>query len=190
MSTITTRSHNGVEIPAPGTFKIDPSHTIVGFVARHLMVTKVRGRFTQVEGTVTIAENPLDSSAQAVLQTASVTTNDEGRDKHVKSADFFDIDNYPTIEFASTGLKEGGKGRYVLTGDLTIKGVTKPVELDVEFEGVAGDPWGGERMGFTASTEVEREDWGLGWNVALESGGVLVSKKIKLELEVQAVRQA
>lgn len=190
MSTITTRSHNGVEIPSPGTFTIDPSHTIVGFVARHLMVTKVRGRFTQIEGTVTIAENPLESSAQAVLQTAGVTTNDEGRDTHIKSADFFDVENYPTITFTSTGLKDAGKGRFVLVGDLTIKGVTKPVELDVDFEGVAGDPWGGERIGFTASTEVEREDWGLNWNVALESGGVLVSKKIKLELEVQAVRQA
>ncbi|HSF26794.1 MAG TPA: YceI family protein [Actinomycetes bacterium] len=190
MSTTTTRTHNGVEIPAAGTFVIDKSHAIVGFVARHLMVAKVRGRFTELEGTITIAEDPAESSAQVVLQTASVTTNDEGRDAHVKSADFLDVETYPTISFASTSLQERGDGRYVLAGDLTIKDVTKPVELDVEFEGRIVDPWGGERIGFTASTEVEREDWGLTWNVALESGGVLVSKKIKLEVEVEAVRQA
>jgi polyisoprenoid-binding protein YceI len=190
MSTISTRTVNGVELPAPGTFVIDPSHSTVGFVARHLMVTKVRGRFTQVEGTVTIAENALESGAQATIQTASIATNDEGRDQHLRSADFFDVETYPTITFTSTGLKEAGKGEFVLLGDLTIKGVTRPVELDLEIEGVAGDPWGGERVAFSASTDVDREDWGLTWNVALESGGVLVGKKVKLELEVQAVRQA
>ncbi len=190
MTTVNVRSHNGVQIPAPGTFTLDPSHTTIGFVARHLMVTKVRGRFSDFTGSITFAEEPLASSAEVTIQVASVTTGDDRRDEHLKSADFFDVDNHPTMTFRSTEVKTDGGGRYVLTGDLTIKGVTRSVDLAVEPEGVGPDPWGGERAGFTASAEVDREAWGLTWNVALDAGGVLVSKNVKLEIDVQAVRQA
>ncbi|MGN6688073.1 MAG: YceI family protein [Actinomycetales bacterium] len=186
---IATREVNGAEVPTPGIFDIDKSHTTVGFVARHLMVTKVRGRFTDFTGSITIAEDALASSAEFTAQVASIDSGDASRDAHLKSADFFDVENYPTISFRSTSVREVSKGNFILVGDLTIKDVTKPVELTVEVDGVGGDPWGGERVGFTASTEVDREEWGLTWNVALESGGVLVSKKVKLELDVQAVRR-
>jgi polyisoprenoid-binding protein YceI len=172
-----------------GTWQIDPSHSTVGFVARHLMVTKVRGRFTDVDATVTVGDDPTASSVEAVIQTASIDTRSADRDTHLRSADFFDVEQFPTITFRSTAVRAVKGDRWALDGELTIKGVTRPVTLDVEFEGTAGDPWGGQRAGFTAETEIDREDWGLTWNVALESGGILVSKKIKLELEVQLVRQ-
>ncbi len=171
----------------PGTWTIDASHTTVGFTARHLMITKVRGRFGAVEGAATIAEDRLQSSVQATIELGSIDTGDTGRDEHLRSADFFDVANHPTITFASTGIKEDG-GDFVLFGDLTIKGITKPVELELEFDGVSGDPWGGTRAGFTASGEINRKDWGLEWNVALEGGGVLVGEKIKLGLDVELVK--
>lgn len=190
MTAMTTRSHNGAEIPAQGSFTLDAAHTNIGFVARHLMVTKVRGQFTDFSGSITIAEDPLESSAEVTIQVASVSTGDAKRDDHLRSPDFFDVEKYPTMTFRSTAVKTDGSGRYVLTGDLTIKDVTKPVDLVVEPEGVSPDPWGGERAGFSAYAEVDREAWGLNWNVALETGGVLVSRKVKLEIDVQAVRQA
>jgi polyisoprenoid-binding protein YceI len=150
------------------------------------MVTKVRGRFGKVEGTIAIAEDRLRSSVQATIDMASVDTGDDSRDGHLRSGDFFDVENHPTMTFTSTGVRQEG-GDLVLTGDLTIKGVTRQVELDLEFDGVSGDPWGGTRAGFTATTEVNRRDWGLEWNVALDSGGVLVGEKVKIELDVQAV---
>lgn len=171
----------------PGTWTIDESHTTVGFTARHLMITKVRGRFGKVQGTATISEDRLQSSVQASIELGSVDTGDAGRDEHLRGADFFDVANHPTLEFTSTGLKEDGDD-FVLFGDLTIKGVTRQVELDLEFDGVSGDPWGGTRAGFTAEAEINRKDWGLEWNVALESGGVLVSEKITLHLDVELVQ--
>lgn len=171
----------------PGTWTIDESHTTVGFTARHLMITKVRGRFGKVEGAATIDLDRLQSTVQATIDLGSIDTGDAGRDEHLRSADFFDVENHPTMTFTSTGLKEDG-GDYLLFGDLTVKGVTKPVELALEFDGVSGDPWGGTRAGFTAEGEINRKDWGLEWNVALESGGVLVSEKIKLHLDVELVK--
>ncbi|MEA3184143.1 MAG: hypothetical protein QOJ74_620 [Ilumatobacteraceae bacterium] len=171
----------------PGVWNVDASHSTAGFVARHLMVTKVRGTFGSISGTLTISEDPLASKVEATAETASITTGDETRDNHLKSGDFFDVENFPTIAFVSTGIDRDGSD-FVLHTDVTIKGVTKPVDFDLEFEGVAGDPWGGTRAGFTAKAEVNRKDWGLEWNVALETGGVLVSEKVKIELEVQAVR--
>jgi polyisoprenoid-binding protein YceI len=171
----------------PGTWTIDESHTTVGFTARHLMITKVRGRFGKVEGAATIDEDRLLSSVRATIDLASVDTGDAGRDEHLRSPDFFDVANNPTMTFASTGVKQDGDD-FVLYGDLTVKGVTKPVELELEFDGVSGDPWGGTRAGFTAEGEINRKDWGLEWNVALESGGVLVSEKIKLHLDVELVK--
>jgi polyisoprenoid-binding protein YceI len=171
----------------PGTWTIDEAHTTVGFTARHLMITKVRGRFGGVSGSVQIAEQPFDSSTEVTVEMASVETGDAGRDEHLRSADFFDVESHPTMTFRSTSVRADGSD-YVLVGDLTIKGVTRPVELTVEFDGTSPDPWGGTRAGFTADGEINRKDWGLEWNVALESGGVLVSEKVKMHLEVQLVR--
>jgi len=171
----------------PGTWTIDESHTTVGFTARHLMITKVRGRFGTVSGSAEIAEDRLSSTVTATIEMSSIDTGDAGRDEHLRGADFFDVENNPTMTFTSTGITADG-GDYVLTGDLTIKGTTKPVELALEFDGVSGDPWGGTRAGFTAEGEINRKDWGLEWNVALDGGGVLVSEKIKLALDVELVK--
>lgn len=173
----------------PGTYTVDPSHSTVGFVARHLMITKVRGRFTSFSGTAEIAPNPLDSTLSATVDLGSVETGDAGRDGHLKSADFFATDEHPEMTFVSTGIKEDGDD-YRLFGDLTIKGVTRPVDFDLEFEGVETDPWGNTKAGFTAETDVNRKDWGLEWNVALETGGVLVSDKVKIQLDIQLVKNA
>jgi polyisoprenoid-binding protein YceI len=174
---------------APGTWNVDPSHSSLSFIARHLMITKVRGTFSTFSGTITVPEDRTGASVTASADTASVSTGDAQRDGHVKSADFFDVENHPTMTFASTAVKPDG-GDWVLAGDLTIKGITKPVEFELEFEGVNTDPWGNQKAAFTAKTEVNRKDWGLEWNVALETGGVLVSEKIKLELDIQAVKAA
>ena len=181
MSTTTT-TLNGL---TTGTWVIDPTHSEVGFVARHLMVTKVRGSFTDVSGTVEVAEDVSASVANVVIKTASVSTGTADRDGHLRSADFFDVETFPEMTFVSTGFD--GE---TLTGDLTIKDVTKPVTLDVEFNGVATDPWGNEKAGFEATADINRTDWNLNWNAALEKGGVLVSEKIKLVLDVQLAKQA
>ena len=173
----------------PGTWTVDPAHSTVGFVARHLMITKVRGRFTDFSGSLEVAENPLQSHVVATVNLASVDTGDEGRDAHLRGADFFDVEGgaSPSMTFVSTGIKDDD-GDYVLFGDLTINGVTRQVEFDLEFEGVNVDPWNNTKAGFTASTEINRKDFGLEWNVALETGGVLVGDKVKVHLEIQAVR--
>ncbi|HEX9259697.1 MAG TPA: YceI family protein [Acidimicrobiales bacterium] len=171
----------------PGTWNIDTSHSRVGFVARHLMIAKVRGSFTSFSGAIEVAENRLESTVSATIDLASVSTGDEGRDAHLRSADFLDVESYPTMTFNSTGLKDEG-GQLTLFGDLTIKGVTRSVDLELEFDGVGKDPWGGTRAAFTATTEVNRKDWGLEWNVALETGGVLVGEKVKIQLDIEAVK--
>lgn len=172
------------DLPA-GTWAIDPTHSEVGFVARHLMVTKVRGSFTDVAGTVHVKDDVTESVADVTIRTASVATGTADRDGHLKSADFFDVENHPEIRFVSTAFTGD-----TLTGDLTIKGVTKPVTLDVDFNGVATDPWGNTKAAFEATGEIDRTQWGLNWNAALETGGVLVSEKIKLVLDVQLALQA
>ena len=190
MSTTTVlRQVNGVELPQPGTYAIDRSHSTVEFVGRHLMITKVRGRFAEFDGQIHIADVPEESSTEVTIQAASISTADEKRDGHLVSADFFDVEQHPTIVFRSTGVEPGKGGAWKLNGELTVRGVARPVTLDLEFDGASPDPWGGERIAFTASTDVDREDWGLTWNQALETGGVLVGKKVRIELNVQAVRQ-
>ncbi|MGE0140625.1 MAG: YceI family protein [Ilumatobacteraceae bacterium] len=171
----------------PGTWNVDVSHSTIGFVARHLMVTKVRGRFESFSGTITVADEPLASTIEASVDMKSVSTGDTGRDGHLVSGDFFDVDQFPTMTFTSTGITPDGDD-FELRGDLTIKGVTRPVTFDLEFEGVATDPWGNTKAAFTASTEINRRDFGLDWNVALDQGGMLVSEKIKVELDIQAVK--
>lgn len=175
--------------PAAGTYAIDPSHTHVGFKVRHLMVSKVRGRFADFEGTVTIAPEPLESSVEVAVQLISIDTRDAGRDEHLRSADFFDTANHPTMTFRSTGVRETGGGRYAVDGELSLLGITKPLTLDATFDGSARDPWGGERAGFTATAELDREDFGLTWNQSLETGGVLVGKKIEIEIEAELIKQ-
>jgi polyisoprenoid-binding protein YceI len=172
------------DLPA-GTWTVDAAHSELGFVARHLMVTKVRGSFKEFEGSVKVGDQITDSQVSAVAQLASVETGSADRDAHLRSADFFDVENNPTMSFVSTEVTPDS-----LKGDLTIKGVTQPVEFDLEFTGLATDPWGNTKAGFEATTEINRKDWGLGWNVALEGGGVLVSEKIKLNLDIQLLKAA
>jgi polyisoprenoid-binding protein YceI len=189
-STELTRDVSGVTLPTTGTFMLDKSHTQVGFVARHLMVSKVRGRFTDYEGTIVVADDPAASSVEVTIQAASINTNDEGRDNHIRTNDFLSVDEFPTLTFRSTKVDLGSNGDWKVNGDLTVRGVTRPVVLDVEFEGVIQDPWGNQRLGFTASGEIDRNDFGVSFNAALETGGFVVSPKVKLEIEAEAVRQA
>ena len=181
-----TRDYEGSEIPVPGTYDLDVAHTTVEFVARHLMISKVRGRFADFSGTITVGETPADSSVEVTIQAASIETSQSQRDEHLRSADFFDVEQFPTLTFRSTKVERSGKGRWAVTGDLTVRDVTKPVVLDVEFEGANATPWGTQAIGFSASAEVDREEWGLTWNQALETGGVLVGKKASIELAVEA----
>ncbi|GAA4595290.1 polyisoprenoid-binding protein YceI [Actinoplanes octamycinicus] len=187
--TVSTREFEGLQFPAAGTYELDAAHKRVGFVAKHLMVSKVRGQFAEASATITVAENPLESSVVASIKTASVETGQVDRDNHLRTGDFFEAEKYPTMEYRSTGVKSHSGAEFVLDGELTIKGVTKPVELIVEFEGAATSPYGQHVFGFSAHTEIDREDWGLTWNVGLESGGVLVGKKVKIEIEGEAVLQ-
>lgn len=184
-----TRTVDGVEIPAAGSYAVDASHTEVTAVARHLVFTKVRARFPEVTGTVLIGEDPTQSSATVEIAVASVDSRDAGRDEHLRSADFFDAENHPTITFTGTGVRRQGRD-WALDGDLTILGTTKAVSLGVEYLGAVTDPWGGRRIAFSASVEVDREDWGLTWNMALETGGVVVSKKITIEIDTELVAQS
>ena len=180
-----TRTFEGVSIPETGTFALDQNHTTVGFVARHLMVSKVRGSFTDVTGAITLAENPLESSVEATINAASITTGAPDRDNHLRSADFLDVETYPTLTFRSTAVKDFDGSSFVLVGDLTIRGVTKPVSFEFEFGGFGTDPWGNYKAGATAKTVVNREEFGLTWNAALETGGVLVGKDVTITLDLQ-----
>lgn len=188
-TTAPTRSVDGVELPAAGTWAIDPGHAEVGFVGRHLVFTKVRGRFRGVEGAVVVGDDPADTTVDVVIDVASVDSGDETRDDHLRSGDLFDVATFPTAAFRGRAEQwRGRKGK--LAGDLTIKGVTRRVVLDAEYLGFQADPWGGERAIFSAVGDVNRDDFGVTWNMVLETGGVLVSKEIRLEIEVELVRQA
>ena len=176
-----------VQIPT-GTWEVDASHSTVGFVARHLMVSKVRGRFGEYQATINIAEDPLQSSVQATIDTASIDTRDENRDVHLKSPDFLDVERFPRLKFESTAVRPAGAG-YEVDGNLTIRDATRPVTLNLEFAGVQNDPWGGTRAGFEATTKFNRKDFGLTWNVAVEGGGLLVGETVTIELFVEAVKK-
>ncbi len=188
MSTSTATTLPGL---VAGTWTVDPSHSEVGFVVRHMMVSKVKGRFTGVSGTITVAENVLESSVQAAVDTASIDTRDENRDNHLRSADFFDAENYPQLTFRSTGIRPDGDD-FLLDGELTLHGTTRPVTFALEFNGAAANPLaeGRPTAGFSAETEISRKDFGLEWNVALETGGVLVGDKVKIVLEIEAGKDA
>jgi polyisoprenoid-binding protein YceI len=189
-SVTSTREFEGLQIPPAGTYVLDAAHKRVGFVVRHLMVSKVRGNFGEATATITVGEDPVQSSVTASITTQSVFTGQPDRDNHLRTGDFFEVAKYPTIEFRSTGMKWHDGNEFLLNGELTIKDVTKPVELLVEFEGAGRSPSGHDVFGFSATTEIDREDWGLTYNMALESGGVMISKKVKIEIEGEAIRQA
>ena len=188
MSTITTSPTDHITT-ATGTYVIDPSHSRIGFVARHAMVTKVRGSFNEFEGSGHFdPANPADSHLRLTIQAASIDTRNADRDGHLRSNDFFDMANHPEITFVSTSIEQTADNTFDVTGDLTIKGTTKPVTVDFEYTGAAKDPFGNQRLGFEGKTVVNRKDFGVSWNAALETGGVLVSEKVTLEFEVSAIR--
>jgi polyisoprenoid-binding protein YceI len=172
------------------TWKIDPTHSHVEFAVKHLMISTVKGLFSDVEGEIVIVDgNPAASSVSAVIKTASVDTRTGQRDDHLRSADFLDVTNFPEITFKSTKIT-GDDSEFKVTGNLTISGVTKEITLDATNEGAGKDPWGGERIGFSARTKIDRRDFGLVYNQALETGGVVVGHEVKISIEVEAIRQA
>jgi len=174
-----------------GTWTLDPAHTRIGFVARHAMVTKVRGSFNEFEGTATLdGANPANSHAEVTIKAHSIDTRNAQRDGHLRSNDFLAMDEYPEITFSSTGVRQVDDTTFELTGDLTIKDVTKSVTIPFTFEGVATDPFGNQRAGFEGSVVINRKDYGITWNAALEGGGVLVSDKVTLEFEISAIKTA
>ena len=182
-----TRPLDGTDLPAPGVWEIDPAHAEVAFLGRHLMLSKVRGRFVGVSGAVAVADDPAASRLTVTIDMASVDSGDRARDDHLRSADFFDVEHHPVATFRSTAIARRGT-RGTVTGDLTLKDVTRPVTLEVEYLGHARDPWGGDRAAFSAHATLNREDWGLTWNMLLDGGGLVVSKEIRLEIELEAVR--
>ena len=185
----TALEQQAATLPAAGSWQIDPSHSTVDFVVRHLMVSKVRGRFGTFSGVINVDGDPDLSSVAVEIEAASIDTGDEQRDAHLRSGDFLDVETYPTLAFRSTSV-HGHDADWKVSGELTVHGVTLPVVLDVEYLGTTKDPWGGDRAGFSATTEIDREDFGMTWNQALEAGGVLVGKKVRIEIEVEAVKAA
>lgn len=189
MSSVNIKEREGVQV-----WELDPAHSLVEFSAKHMMITTVKGRFGEVRGTIRMDEDDLAVSSVAVeIDGASIDTRAAQRDEHLRSADFLDVESYPTLTFRSTGIEgrpaEAGD-RFRVIGDLTIRGTTREVELDAVFEGRGMDPWGGERVSFSAETRIDRREFDLTWNQALEAGGVLVANEIRIQLEVQAVQSA
>jgi polyisoprenoid-binding protein YceI len=172
-----------------GNYTVDPAHTRIGFSARHAMVSKVRGSFNEFEASGYLDEqNPASSHVEITIKAASIDTRHPDRDAHLRSNDFLAMDEYPEITFRSTAVEKGDADHYNVTGDLTIRGITKPVTIDFEYTGSAIDPWGNQRLGFEGSTTISRKDWGVNWNAALEAGGVMVGDKVNLEFEVEAIK--
>jgi polyisoprenoid-binding protein YceI len=174
-----------------GTWDLDPAHSRLGFAARHAMVATVRGGFNVFSGVVTIDHaDPEKSAAEVDIDTASINTGSEQRDAHLRSADFLDVENFPTMTFRSSGAERVDDDEYKLHGELVIKGIARPVTLDLEFQGSSLDPFGNTRAGFEGKATINRKDWGLTWNVAIEGGGILVGDKVKIELDVSAIKRA
>ncbi|MGH2752178.1 MAG: YceI family protein [Actinomycetota bacterium] len=191
MSTDTAvREVRGVTLPQAGTWVIDPAHSSIEAVARHMMITKVRGRFEEFSGTIHVDEDPTKSWAEASIKAASINTNSPDRDAHLRSPDFLNADEFPELTFKATKLSHSRGDRFEAAGDLTVRGESHPVTLAVEFHGIATDPFGNTKALFTASTKIEREQWGMNWNQALEAGGVLVSKSLDVDIEIQATLQS
>ena len=185
-----TRIAGGAELPAPGRWQIDPGHTELAFIGRHFMLTKVRGRFTGLSGVIEVAEAPGDSTVAVTIDMTTLESGNAARDEHLRSADFFDVEQFPELRFLSKRIETKGEGRYRVVGDLTIHGVTREVALDAEYGGRATDPWGHDRLGFLAKASIDRRDFGLTWNQVVETGGVVVGERVEIELDVEAVRMA
>ncbi len=175
------------QLPSAGTWIIEPSHSTIEAVAKHLRVTKVRGRFSSFEGKIVVPENPLEAQVSVTIDASSIDTNNADRDAHLRSDDFLAADTHDVLTFTSTAIREVGDD-YAIDGELTMRGVTKPVTFEVTYGGLTQDPWGNTRALFAAEGSIDREEWGLTWNQALEAGGVLVSKKIAIELQIQLVQ--
>lgn len=182
-----TRELEGISIPERGAWLFDPAHTTVGFVARYLLVTKVRGRFEDVHGVIEVGDGPEDSRVEVTIPAKTITTSQPPRDEHLRSPDFLDVDNHPELTFSSTRVTRTGERTLDVEGDLTIRDVTRPVTLKAEYLGPIDDPWGNTRVAFNASTRINREDWGITWNQVVETGGVLVGPEVDIEIEVQAL---
>jgi len=183
------RDTDGRSAPTAGVWDLDPAHLSVAFEARHMVIAKVRGSFRTASGSITVTDDVLDSSVEAIIDVASLDSGDSERDAHLLSGDFLDVENHPSVTFRSTNLTRNGK-RYILTGDLTVAGAVRSVDLDLEFNGATTDPWGNARAAFSASVEIDRSDWDLTWNMALETGGLLVGKTIKIMIDAEAVKRA
>jgi len=181
-----------IEAPVKVKWILDPAHSEIGFRVKHLMITNVKGEFKEFNASIyTTGENFMTSEIDFWINPASVSTGDEKRDAHLRSADFFDVENHKQISFSGNTYEQvDGDGSYTLYGDLTIRGIKKQIKLDVEFGGVMKDPWGNEKAGFTVNGKINRKDWGLNWNAALEAGGVLVSEEVRISCEVQLVKQS
>jgi polyisoprenoid-binding protein YceI len=187
--TETTRNLHGKELPPPGRWIVDTAHSEIQFIARHMMISRVRGRFREFSATIDIAEDPEQSSVVAAINAESIDTGDPERDRHLRSEEFLDVEHYPEIMFRSTSVR-AVDDRWHVVGDLTIRNVTKSITIDVEYCGVAKDPWGNLRAGFLGSTEINREEFAVTWNQVLESGGFVVGKGVKVEIDVEAVYQS
>ena len=185
-----SRTLQQLEWPAAGAWKIDPVHSHIGFVARHAMVAKVRGRFAEFSGNVHIDDILARSSVDVTIEAGSITTDSAERDAHLRAPDFLDVERYPVLTFRSTGVEVTGDDTLRLIGDLTIKGVTRPVTLNVTYEGAQVDPWGNTRAGFSAVTETDREDFGIAWNQVMDTGSLLLGRKIRIEIDVELVETA
>ncbi|MEO3874001.1 YceI family protein [Nonomuraea sp. B12E4] len=183
---MSTRTWESLTVPAAGTYNLDVAHSHIGFVVKHMMVSKVRGSFGDFKGSVTIAENPLESTAELTIQTLSIETGMPDRDNHLRSDDFLSVDKFPEITFRNARVVKHSGEDFTVVGDLTIRDITKQVELKVEYGGAGTNPWGQVVWGFSISAEIDREEFGLTWNQALETGGVLIGKKIKIEVEGEA----
>jgi polyisoprenoid-binding protein YceI len=183
-------TETAVQLPGyiPGTYKLDPGHSDVAFTVRHMMVSKIRGHFTHVDAEIVLAPNPLDSSAAATIDPNSIDTNNPTRDDDLRSSNFFEVDKYPTIDYRSTGVRRTEDG-FDLDGELTIHGVTQPVTLALDVNGFTKDPYGGTRVGGAATTEIDRKDFGITTNIAMDSGGVVIGDTIQLFIEVEAILQ-
>jgi polyisoprenoid-binding protein YceI len=188
--TTETTGVTGRELPPPGDWTIDPTHSQIEFIARHMMIARTRGRFREYSGTIHIAEVPEQSWVEVRIAAASIDTGDEQRDRHLRSPEFLDVERYPEITFRSTDVRPSGDDHYEVTGDLTIRGITRSVALEVEYCGVIQDPWGNQRAAFLGTTEIDRDEFAVSWNQALEAGGFLVGKGVKVEVDVEAVHES
>jgi polyisoprenoid-binding protein YceI len=192
MSTVSTNQVQSSVSTATATYNLDASHSQAQFKVRHMMISNVTGEFKNISGSFNYnPDDPTLSNVDIAIDANSIDTRDTNRDAHLRSADFFDVENYPNLTFTSKKFEQTGEGEYKVTGDLTIRGTTKEVVLDVEGPGAEiKDPWGGSRIGVTATTKINRKEWGLHWNVALEAGGFLVSDEIRIAIEAEFVKQA